>query len=89
MTIQEITDRNYLATVRRGLINKDTDFINFLEKIQEETYELEHSHFNYDQFNKSELADITLVCFSMAKHYGIDLIKVMEEKMLYNETRID
>ena len=89
MTIQEITDRNYAATVKRGLINKDTDFINFLEKIQEETYELEHSYFNYDQFDKKELADITLVCFAMAKHYKIDLIKTMEEKMLYNEQRID
>jgi hypothetical protein len=28
-----------------------------------------------------------LVCFSMAKHFGIDWQQVMTEKVEYNETR--
>ena len=42
-----------------------------------------------NKFDEKELADVALVCFTMAKHFNIDLIKVMEEKMLYNEIRKD
>ena len=93
MTIQEIIDRNYAATVKRGQINKKTSIVDFLDKIHEEVYELESSYLDalsyLETFDKKKLADITLVCFAMAKHYKIDLIKTMEEKMLYNEQRID
>ena len=90
MTIQEITDRNYSATVKRGQITDKTQAYNFTSKINEENNELDESIYNCGrEFDKSELADITLVCFAMAKHYNIDLIKTMEDKMLYNEKRID
>ena len=90
MTIQEITDRNYSATVKRGQITDKTNSRDFIRKIDEETEELLLSNYNSDDsFDIKELADITLVCFSMAKHYNINLVEAMEEKMLYNETRID
>ena len=89
MTIQEITDRNYAATVKRGQINEKTCSYEFINKLFEELYELGDSNHSEVLFDEKELADITLVCFAMAKHYEIDLIKTMEEKMLYNEQRID
>jgi NTP pyrophosphatase (non-canonical NTP hydrolase) len=93
MTIQEITDRNYLATVKRGQINKKTSIVDFLDKIHEEFHELESSYLDapsyLETFDKKELADIALVCFAMAKHYNINLVEAMQEKMLYNEQRID
>lgn len=87
MTIQEITDRNYAATVRRGQIVSFTQAHEFIEKLFEEVYELDYSTKIDNSFDEKELADVALVCFAMAKHYNIDLIKVMGEKMLYNEIR--
>lgn len=90
MTIQEITDRNYFATVKRGQITDKTSAYEFTSKINEENNELDESIYNCGKlFDIKELADITLVCFAMAKHYNIDLVEAMKEKMLYNETRID
>ena len=37
----------------------------------------------------SDGRDVVLVCFTLAKNQGIDLLKVMEEKMLFNEKRED
>lgn len=88
MTIQEIIDRNYTATVRRGQITDKTSAYEFTSKINEENNELDESIYNCGKlFDENELADVALVCFAMAKHYNIDLIKVMGEKMLYNEIR--
>ena len=88
MTIQEITDRNYAATTKRALINKFTTVNDFVNKLDEEVSELDESILD-NSFHESELADIALVCFAMAKHYNINLVEAMEEKMLYNEQRID
>ena len=89
MTIQEITDRNYAATVRRGQITRNTIADDLVKKIDEENVELWGSVISDTLFDPSELADVALVCFAMAKHFDIDLIEAMKEKMLYNETRID
>lgn len=88
MTIQEITDRNYAAMVKRGQITKKTNSTKFIAKILDETEELMNSK-KGNKFDEKELADITLICFSMAKHYNINLVDAMKEKMLYNEQRID
>ena len=42
-----------------------------------------------DSFDTVELADVTLVCFSMAKHFDINLIDEMQKKMKVNEKRND
>lgn len=80
--ITDITHRNYLATVRRGLITEETGMWEFIDKIREEIDE-----FNANWGDWSELADITLVCFAMAEHYGIDLIDEMRKKTEFNEKR--
>lgn len=98
MDIKEIAKRNYDATVRRLLIDLKSDKNSigaffFIFDIEDEVSELKESivckKYNQPEFDKKELADIVLVCFSMAEHFGIDLVKEMEEKMLYNEKRID
>lgn len=90
---REITDifkRNYAATVRRGLITPETQKDEFCNKIYEETEELCIAVINSDKMNEcEELADIALVCFAMAEHYGIDLIDEMRKKVEYNEKRED
>lgn len=94
LSLSEIIERNYAATVKRGKITPETTIQDFLYKIHEEYKELEESYYNnvvkdiFD-FDAKELADIVLVCFAKAKHFNIDLLKVMEEKTLYNETRTD
>ena len=91
MTIQEITKRNYEATVRRGQINNQTHVGNFSNKLHEELTELQLtlSVSQINPFDIKELADIALVCFAMAQHFGYDLVSEMEKKMLYNEKRED
>jgi len=88
MEIKEIVGRNYYATKRRGQISPSTTNIDFLVKIEEELEELTESC-EGNKLDKTELADIVLVCFAMARYNKIDLLKVMEEKMKYNEKRID
>jgi hypothetical protein len=94
MEIKEIAKRNYDANVRRGQISDDSAIFDFIAKIDEEKRELIYSIGNKysagkPPFDPQELADIALVFFSMAEHYGIDLVKEMELKMLKNEERND
>jgi hypothetical protein len=88
MKIEEIQERNYNATVKRGQIKPKTSDVKFLLKIQSEFSELVSSH-DKGKLDPKELADIILVSLSFAKHKNIDIMKVMEEKVLFNETRKD
>jgi NTP pyrophosphatase (non-canonical NTP hydrolase) len=92
MEIKEITGRNYYATKKRGQINDKTNILDFIVKLDEEKEELYQSWFDSDKcldYDIKELADIVLVCFAMAKHTGKDLLSAMEQKMLFNEKRLD
>jgi predicted house-cleaning noncanonical NTP pyrophosphatase (MazG superfamily) len=92
MTIQELIDRNYAAQIKRGQITMEKTLNDFLQKIDEEVKEFKNSHTNdgyFEDIDDKELIDIMLVCFSMAKHFGIDWQKVMTEKVEYNEKRED
>lgn len=81
--LEDITHRNYEATKRRGLITDKTTQEDFAIKLREEVQELYES----DPNDWSELADVALVCFAMAEHYGIDLVEEMRKKTEFNETR--
>ena len=81
--LTDITHRNYEATKRRGLITSETTRTDFWLKLIEEMNEFGQS----DLKDEKELADIALVCFAMAEHYGIDLIEEMRKKTEFNETR--
>jgi NTP pyrophosphatase (non-canonical NTP hydrolase) len=92
MTIQELIDRNYAAQIKRGQITMEKTLNDFFQKIDEEVKEFKNSYTNdgyFENIDDKELIDIMLVCFSMAKHFGIDWQKVMTEKVEYNETRGD
>ena len=89
INIGDVVDRNYFANIRRGKISEKTTVRDCLAKIHEEVGELIESWDGCDSFDKVELADVTLVCFSMAKHFGINLVDEMEEKMKINEKRND
>ena len=90
--IQQLIDRNYAAQVKRGQITPETDLSDCIDKIREELSELIDSYdyiWGTEKFDNKELIDIMLVCFSMAKHFGIDWQQVMTEKVEYNEKRED
>ena len=89
VNIDDVVDRNYFANIRRGKISDKTNVRDLLAKIYEEVGELIESWDGDDSFDKVELADVTLVCFSMAKHFSINLIDEMEKKMKVIEKRND
>ena len=89
VNLDDVVDRNYFANVRRGQISDKTTVRDCLSKIYEEVGELIESFDGDDSFDKVELADVTLVCFSMAKHFDINLVDEMEKKMKVNEKRND
>ena len=89
VNLDDVVDRNYFANVKRLQISDKTTVMDFLSKIHEEVGELIESWDGCDSFDKVELADVTLVCFSMAKHFDINLVDEMEKKMKVNEKRED
>jgi len=86
LTLKEIQQRNYNATVRRGLISDNTTIYEFFKKLEEEKNEF---FFAESADEPEELADVIIVCLCYAKHYNIDIQKALEEKTLYNEKRKD
>jgi len=88
MDLNQIINRNYSATVKRGLINTETSPIDFISKIEDETDEILGSLFDL-KFDEAELADVILVCLAMAKHYDIDIQKALSDKVMFNENRKD
>ena len=89
MKIKEIQERNYRATVKRGQISKKTNNYDFFNKIHEEVKELYDAYIHTGNIDKMELADIILVCMSLAQHNKIDIDKALQAKVIINENRKD
>lgn len=89
LSYEQIAYRNYAATERRGLINENTTKQDFIDKLKEEVDELEYESQTRKLIDSEELADISIVCDSMAIHYGIDLMAEKQAKMYINESRQD
>ena len=89
VNLDDVVDRNYFANIKRLKISDKTTVRDFLSKIHEEVGELTESWDGCDSFDKVELADVTLVCFSMAKHFDINLVDEMQKKMKVNENRVE
>lgn len=83
--LQQLMQRNYDATRRRGLITDKTRKTQFVNKMYEEIEEFDNERDPEKQ--AIELADYLLVGFAYAVHKGIDIISVMEKKVEFNETR--
>lgn len=84
MTNQELLQRNYASTVKRGLIKPETNKDEFISKMNEEFIEFIFADMVEEPY---ELADIILVCMSYATHYNIDIFKYLEKKIEINENR--
>ena len=89
MTLPEIIDLNYRATCKRKQITEYTRLGDMLDKAQEELNELREALSSGRGLDRKELADLALVCFTIAKHHGFDLIPEMEEKAKFNLIRED
>jgi NTP pyrophosphatase (non-canonical NTP hydrolase) len=87
MKLQEIQERNYLATCKRGLITDKTTLNEFIYKMFEEVQEFKDAS-NFGITDGLELADIIIVCLNTAKHLNIDIQDWLERKTIINENRI-
>ena len=86
--MDQLIERNYKSIVKRGLINDETKFSDFILKLDEEVYEFKEAYlFNDDYW--IEAADIILVIFNMARHYNINIQDILKEKIIINENRHD
>lgn len=86
--MRELIEDNYKTIVDRGLINPSTTYVEFLDKIYEEADELCLSY-DYNDFEntKEELADVILTCLNMARHFNIDIMQEMKNKIEVNRNR--
>jgi NTP pyrophosphatase (non-canonical NTP hydrolase) len=80
----------YQCAVKRGKINKQTTRKHFLDAIASELLELAEAEDTPNNPRISlELADVVLVCYSMAQHRGINLDQVISFKHEFNLKRKD
>ena len=99
--MKDIISRNYESTCNRCKINDHTNHFQFNDKIFEEYIELKDS-LTCDLYMDApviqckmrhesalECTDIILTCLNYLVHSGYDPIKLMKEKISYNETRTD
>ena len=88
--INNLFSRNFQSAKRRNQITNKTYIADFFDKLDEEVRELKNSFTQFDaEFDEKELADVILVCASLSIFKGIDIIKVMENKVKFNENRND
>lgn len=85
MTIHEIQNRNYLATVKRGLIDHETRKAEFIAKMYEEIEELQF--YKPIENEAEELADLITVCLCYAKHFNIDFMNALRKVTIKNGNR--
>ena len=88
MNLHSLIERNYNATVKRGLITDKTTLFDFIAKLKEEIAELEYSiDIDENSFDGIEAIDIFLVAGSMLKKLSI--LDKIEGKVIINENRLD
>lgn len=95
--MKHLIQSNYDSILSRGLINKDTTYEDFLEKLYEEVGEFDDAlcrfiesdpaSFRKHDDMKEELADVILVCLNFAKHYDIDIELELTKKIMKNKYR--
>lgn len=87
--MKELIEANYKSIVDRGFITPTTTLFEFLDKIDEEVYELNDEALKpRDKSNlPEELADVIMVCLNMANHYNIDIEQEIKNKIEINKQR--
>lgn len=100
MEINEIALRSYSSAVNRMKISENASpelqnseaFLGLSSEVMEFRNSSEYNpseHLPGYTHAVEELADIALVCFTELYRRGINVKMVLEEKLLYNETRKD
>lgn len=85
--MKDIIEENYNSIVKRGLIKPTTLREEFVNKLLEEVKEFTDVFDEKMLIDETELADIILVCFNIARHYGIDIEKELKKKIEINKNR--
>lgn len=81
-------ERHYKATVKRGKINSKSDAIDFVNKIFDETFEVQEAVILNDKKQiLHELCDVISVCQNAIIHFGGDPEIELEKNTRYQETR--
>ncbi len=83
----KLIEDNYQSIIDRGLITPITTREDFINKLDEEVGELYHAE--TEQNEVEEMVDVILVVLNMARHFKIDIVKAMEDKILINKKRAD
>ena len=89
--MKELINRSYQAIRKRGKITPDTDFPDFIEKMEEELREIKEAYerrFNFPNAIK-ETIDLMATCSNAVTHFGYDTEKEFEKCVLHQETRKD
>ena len=91
--MKDLIERSYLAIRKRGKITIETDFIDFMLKMDEELREIKDAYC-YDPIKPmektiKETVDLMNVCICALKHHGFDPIAEFEKCVIHQETRKD
>jgi NTP pyrophosphatase (non-canonical NTP hydrolase) len=91
---EQLLNRSYEAIKKRGLITDETTISNFLEKINEESFEVIQEGVMYNHIYSmdechyiEELIDLATVCFMQVMNLGYDPIEEFRKVVEKNESR--
>lgn len=76
--------KSFDSICNRGLIRDNMPVKEFTDKIQEELNELIETG---DNFDREELADVVIVCLTMATYFNVDIIEEIHKKIKINIDR--
>lgn len=82
-----IYQRNYDAVVKRGLISDKTTDFQFLNKLIEETKEVEDSIYDSPEKTNEEIADVVVVGINWLIHRGCNVEEMLIQIAEKNEKR--
>jgi NTP pyrophosphatase (non-canonical NTP hydrolase) len=86
----DLINRCYTATRKRGKITPDTDFPDFIEKMEEELQEIKQAYESGDfEHAIHETGDLFATCSNALTHHGYDVEKEFEKVVIKNEGRRD
>lgn len=87
--MKQLIERNYKSIVKRGLIKKTTNHVDFYNKLIEETKEVKaelNGQINMPKL-KEEITDVILTCLNWLRHYDEKPENELLKKIEKNENR--
>ena len=87
--MKQLIERSYIAIQNRGLINNNTEDIEFIDKLDEEFGEFKQAWLEYkDKETIDELIDFITVGIMFLRHKNIDFIEEFKKGIIKNEKRV-